>query len=290
METAECCRASITHTVRRFNKRVAPSLPEGRAALVIAHPGHELRVYHWLRLAGPSVFIFTDGSGSSGKSRLDSTSRILARTGAGKGCIYGRLSDRDIYSALMACEVEVFLSLTHELATALVQENIDYVVGDAIEGYNPAHDLCRVIINEAIQIASGIQGREIGNFDVLLTSAPGDHAAERLEGAIWLKLDSDAVTEKLEVARSYGELASEVDGLLEKRGIEGLRTECLRRASNLFVDDYLVGTPYYEHYGEQQVAAGHYPSVLRYREHFLPLARAVRDYAEARGAKAVCAY
>src|SRR5207253_5484219 len=49
------------HIVQPFNNAVAPALPGGRAALVIAHPGHELRVYHWLRLARPSVFILTDG-------------------------------------------------------------------------------------------------------------------------------------------------------------------------------------------------------------------------------------
>jgi hypothetical protein len=35
--------------------------------------------------------------------------------------------------------------------------------------------------------------------------------------------------------------------------------------------------PYYESYGERQVAAGRYPRVLRFREHFLPVSRALRE-------------
>jgi hypothetical protein len=37
--------------------------------------------------------------------------------------------------------------------------------------------------------------------------------------------------------------------------------------------------PFYEEYGERQVAAGHYTRVLRYREHVLPLTRALNSYA-----------
>ena len=278
------------HIVQPFNNGVASALPDGRAALVIAHPGHELRVYHWLCLVRPSVFILTDGSGSSGESRLHSTTRFLERIKAGTGCIYGRLTDREIYSALMAHELDLFINLAQELVTALVDERIDYVVGDAIEGYNPTHDLCRLIINTAIEIASRTQGRAIANFDVLLTSEPRDYAAETLAGAVWLDLDSDDLTRKLEAARGYSELAAEVDGLLEKTGMAGLKTECLRRASNGFVGNNLVGAPYYELYGERQVAAGHYKHVLRYREHILPLAHALWDYAEPVGRKAACGY
>jgi hypothetical protein len=55
---------------------------EMRAALVTAHPGHELCLYGWLKRARPCVFIFTDGSGSTGEPRLELTTKLLARTGA----------------------------------------------------------------------------------------------------------------------------------------------------------------------------------------------------------------
>ena len=64
-------------------------LPPGkRAVLVIGHPGHELRVFHWLEMLRPVVFVLTDGSGGSGYSRLPSTTRILDQVGASRGSFY----------------------------------------------------------------------------------------------------------------------------------------------------------------------------------------------------------
>ena len=56
--------------------------PDQKTALIIGHPGHELRVFHWLEITRPAVFVITDGSGRSGRSRLPSTTRILDQVGA----------------------------------------------------------------------------------------------------------------------------------------------------------------------------------------------------------------
>jgi hypothetical protein len=83
---------------------VSSPLPwEGsRAALVVAHPGHELRVHHWLERARPLVLVLTDGSGHTEHSRLQRTTALLERAGATPGRIYGRLSDRDLYRAILS--------------------------------------------------------------------------------------------------------------------------------------------------------------------------------------------
>ena len=46
------------------------SQPKASAALILGHPGHELRVYGWTRSIRPLTFVITDGSGASGISRL----------------------------------------------------------------------------------------------------------------------------------------------------------------------------------------------------------------------------
>ena len=53
-----------------------------RPALIIAHPGHELRVHHWLEKTRPLMLVLTDGSGRTAQSRLASTTRILEQAGA----------------------------------------------------------------------------------------------------------------------------------------------------------------------------------------------------------------
>src|SRR5262245_39398749 len=92
-----------------------PASWEGRrAALVVAHPGHELRIHHWLERARPLVFVLTDGSGRNESSRLASTSATLERVGATSGQLYGRFSDRELYRAILAGEADRFVALADE--------------------------------------------------------------------------------------------------------------------------------------------------------------------------------
>jgi hypothetical protein len=106
-------------------------ISSGRAVLVVAHPGHELSLTGWLAMMRPPVFVITDGSGQLGRSRLHSTTKVLLRTGARAGSIYGHLSDQEVYEAMLRQDVGVFLRMAHDLADWLVLDDIDYVVGDS---------------------------------------------------------------------------------------------------------------------------------------------------------------
>lgn len=250
-----------------------------RAALVMAHPGHELRVYQWLRLARPLCFVLTDGSGRSGKSRLASTTKLLEQTGARAGSIYGCLTDHAIYSAIIRGEFELFIDLTGKLARELVRDEIEYVVGDAIEGYNPAHDVCRFMINAAVERANRQKDKPILNFEVPLAGKSDNHP-ETSASDIWLHLDEDSLSKKLGAAHAYSEIASDVDRILNQEGLQAIQTERLRPACYCSICDGSAETPYYELQGEKQVAAGYYEQVLRYRDHVLPIAQALRHYSQ----------
>lgn len=249
-----------------------------RAALVVAHPGHELRVYGWLEATRPLVFVMTDGSGRTGHSRLPSTAKILNAVGASAGTVFGRFSDQFVYQATLRQDYGFFTALARELADHFVRERIDYAAGDAEEGYNTAHDICRLVINAAVEMASRERGIEIDNYDFLLTGRPEECPDQLRPRAIWLQLDDATVGRKLTAADNYPELAAEVETAIRENGASAFRVECLRPA----VDDNGVSRfanekPYYERYGEQQVAAGHYETVIRYREHVLPIAEALRE-------------
>jgi hypothetical protein len=249
--------------------------PDKRAALVIGHPGHELRVLRWLEIMRPAVFVITDGSGRSGRSRLPSTTRILDQAGASRGAFYGPLTDRAAYAAILNHDFELFNGLTRCLARHLIDEGISSVVGDAQEGYNPTHDACRLVIGAAVEMVERVTGRVLDNCEFLLAGRPDDQSDYVAEQTILLELDDHAFARKMAVARSYAELESEVNEAIALNRIDAFRTECLRRVPNrppIFAADY---KPYYEQYGEQKVSSGHYYQVIRYREHLLPLAEAL---------------
>lgn len=251
------------------------------AALVIAHPGHELRIYGWLELERPEVFVLTDGSGHGGASRLASTAALLERAGARPGPVLGRFSDRDLYRILLEGDLAQIELVVHELAAALAAGDVTQVACDAIEGYNPSHDLCRVVTDAAAAIAGRRTGRTIRVFDFLLEAPPDSDVASPSSSradAIRLELIESALERKLEAARSYPEMAFEVERNLEQHGTAAFAIECLRPAvADFDLEALFPGLPFYETYGERQVAAGHYRSVLRFREHFLPIARALRE-------------
>lgn len=243
-----------------------------RAALVVAHPGHELRVHHWIERARPLVFVLTDGSGHTGRSRVESTTAVLERTGATPGSIYGRLSDRDVYRAILGGDADLFISLADELAQALDDAGVDSVAGDAVEGFNPGHDVCRLLLNAAL-LRLEEAGRRLRNFEFPLEGPPQECPAEDRAEAIFLELDPDALRRKLEAARAYPELAGEVERTFALHGWEPFRVECLRPVRyGLEIGDRFAHPPYYEIYGEKQVAAGYYRDVISFRDHLAPLA------------------
>jgi AcrR family transcriptional regulator len=255
----------------------ASTLP---SALIIAHPGHELRVHGWIERARPEVFVLTDGSGHQEVPRLDSTREVLRRAGAREGSVFGRFGDRDLYRMLMEGELDPLERLAHELADALVAGGVEVVASDAIEGYNPSHDLCRLLAESAVALASRRLERPIASYDFLLEGRPDLCPAELAPRAIRLLLDDAALERKLDAARSYPEIAGEVEYALQTHGPDAFRVECLRPAA-VDLERQVPEPAVYELYGERQVAAGHYSQVLRFREHFLPAALLLGELARA---------
>lgn len=278
------------------------SLRDARAALVVAHPGHELCVRGWMTLARPQVFVLTDGSGRSGQPRVNTTTKILTEAGAQAGGVYGRISDRELYAALLNRRFDLFLTLSEEMAAAFQKEGIAYVVGDALEGYNPTHDVCRLLIDAAVKIAHG-GGHSMHNFDYSLMARQDNCPESVREHAIWLKLNDTGLRSKLEAMHAYPELADEVNAGLNKSvllslrmfpdiaaavekvvcdmGEESFRVECFRPVNDQSRCRQLLATkPFYEMYGEKMVAAGLYREVIRHRDHVMPLAEALWRHAD----------
>ena len=270
-----------------------------RAILVIAHPGHELRVHGWLETTSPAVWILTDGSGHTGHSRIDSTTRVLEPTGAVPGPVYGYMSDADLYDTVLGLNHRPFIDLVDKLAASILQEQVDCIAGDAEEGYNPGHDTCRLIINAAVKLVKRKSSKSIRNYDFTLVDPPNQCPEELRDHSLWLNLDDEAFARKLSAARNYPELQAEVETALNGAGNDRLtgysklapstvvtdanrfRVECLRPVnSHPLAIRSLDEPPFYEQYGEKQVKSGYYRQVLRYSEHMLPLAKALDSYVE----------
>jgi hypothetical protein len=219
------------------------------------------------------TFVLTDGSGHTDHSRLASTTAVLERTGASRGAIYGAMSDRQLYRAILAGERDVFTRLVDELASALLQAGVTYVVGDAVEGVNPGHDVCRLVLNGALLRIEQTTGRRLKNLEYPVEGPPDECPAEDRTEAIFLTLDDEAFARKMEAVRTYPEMAAEMERVLKIYSTDVFRNECIRPVRyGLDVEHRFQHPCVYERYGEKQVAAGIYREVLRFREHVAPLA------------------
>ena len=88
-----------------------------------------------------------------------------------------------------------------------------------------------------------------------------------------LELGDDAYRRKVGTAESYPGREADVARILGRFGAAAFRTECFRPVRyGLRMADRFVNLPFYERYGEQQVAAGFYREVIRFRAHLAPLA------------------
>jgi hypothetical protein len=266
-----------------------------RTLLFCAHPGHELRVFGWLKMSRPTVCFLTDGSGSVGPSRLAHSSNILASAGAEKGPLYGIAPDRSIYAALLDGNVAAFVDMARDLSEVLLAGQYSDVVGDATEWYNPSHDVARMLVDAAVRIASG-RGARINNYAFPLVGDPRRCPPGSSSTSIAVKLDTATLHEKIETARAYARdskdaLIDEVEEAIERFGVDAFGEESLFLASGSadLEEPRGGGKPFYETYGEAQVAGGRYSSVIRWKEHVRPVGAALRQLAGLPVSKAVTA-
>jgi hypothetical protein len=260
------------------------AMRDRNAVLVVAHPGHELRVHHWLELAKPTVWVLTDGSGHGDRGRVASSASTVTRAGGEPGAVFGAFTDRDAYRLLLQGQTGPWIEVVESLARTLLDERIGYVLADAVEGFNPIHDLCRVVADGAVAIAER-SGATIARYGFTLEAPPDAVVPGLLREAVVIELDDEAVERKIAAARGYPEMAAEVERALAAYGTAAFRREHLRRTDpEAKPERFFAAPPHYEKHGERQVERGFYDRVLRFREHFLPAAEAVARHVAAAAA------
>jgi hypothetical protein len=258
-----------------------------RPILFAAHPGHELRVYGWLKQAKPAVCILTDGSGADGVSRAARSDAVLASAEAIAGPMYAVATDRAVYAALIAGDTEFFCALARRLGNVIADGEYALVAADAAEGYNPSHDVARLLIDAAVRLARR-DGARVANYAFAVVGHPLEAPPGTRAESLTVLLDDATLREKIDRGRAYahdtgGILVSEVDEAIERFGIDAFREERLFAAGDGAELDAVFdrAQPFYETYGEQQVAAGRYAFVLRWADHVRPVAGALRQLAGA---------
>jgi hypothetical protein len=240
--------------------------------LLVAHPGHELLLHGWICRTRPTVHVLTDGSAHSSAPRLGQTAELLRDAGARPGTLFGRLTDREAYAMILEGNGALLLALAEELAEVLERERPAMIVADAAEGYNPVHDLCRLVAGAAIAMA----GIDVEQVEYAVAGRPYG-----LDASAAINLDDAELAAKMERARGYASARNDVDELLSRHGADAYRREAFRRVADWTALDG-DAPPLYERFGEERVAANRYAHVIRRDAHMRPLRDGLRAAVEKR--------
>lgn len=245
-----------------------------RTMLVMAHPGHELRIWGWLERVRPGVLVVTDGSGRCATPRIGTTERLLRSCGARPAGCFGVLRDRELYAHVLRGATDIFRQLADTLTRDLIRSRVECVVGDAAEGQILAHDLVREVRRVAVRRAEAQLNRPIAHYEYSLDCHPTICPPSVSDQALRWQLDAQQFARKLAAARGYAEMTESVQHALTRHGESAFVHECLFPCTDSsLIERDPEGWLGYERHGAQQVARGVYREAVSYAEHVRPILR-----------------
>lgn len=245
---------------------------------LFGHPGHELSCLTILSGAEARCCYLTDGSGSSGQSRLPQTRALLARHGLQIEDAFQPLPEPEIIQALLRNNGEILVSRRRNLTRMITAMKPAYVLTDFAEGYNPVHDLCHFMLREACRRAR-FQGPV---YEVALSQPPTRTAAR--PSVVETRLTAIQLRKKRKAIDDYRKSADaglrrEIDDMFRRHGHVWLNRERLNPVPP--PADYRMRisarTPAFEKFGAKRVESGKYDTVLTYRAHLRPALAAIRS-------------
>ena len=251
-----------------FNDQSAPTLA------VFSHPNHELAILGLLQRLRPSIIYLTDGGGGT---RVTESQKGLESIGLLDQATFLNFPEASFYNSLCARDHSFFKEVTDQVFNPADSFPPTQILCDAVEFYNPVHDLSLPIVRSALRKA-----RDVEIFEVPLiyqkSMATEAYEVQRLptsrrEEQIEIKL-SDAELEKKLVARDciYLTLIDELGPMLSNlsrahAGLEVVAPACTKTPTPR--SDQILR---YEWRGEALQKGAMIQEVITYNDHYLPVA------------------
>jgi len=230
--------------------------------LILAHPGHELRIHHWLELKKPRIYLLTDGSGGHHSARTRYSRDVVEAAGATAGAIFGDIPDTVWYKALLAGDSGVFADVLTRIRADLSGMQDVQIVSDAVDGYNPMHDLAYAFGNALNRL---LQSTKPGRKQLCSAAVPNVSGVVEVE----IQLDSAARARKVAAVKAYTPLADEARQILDRD------PQCFDR--ELLISQHFdwdaPWTPEWERVGKERVAKKVYDRCITYKDNVQPVAQ-----------------
>jgi len=248
--------------------------PATSRVLVFSHPNHELAIYGLVQRLRPHLIFLTDGGGAR---RVEQTEQGLERIGLRDRAQFLDYPEAAFYDALLQRDEGLFHEVARRIRAALERIGPEQVLCDAVEFYNPVHDLSLPIVLAALADAGGVAVFEVP----LLYQVPGDterYAVQRMPAS----RAADSTVVQLTEAELNAKLAArdEVYSLLREQlgPVLGLLPDAHFACEEIAAAPAALPVPdgervlRFEWRGKLHQQSGAVDRVITYAEHYLPVA------------------
>ncbi len=157
-----------------FQDRLRPTLA------VFSHPNHEMAVYGVLQRLRPALVFLTDGGG---EARIEQTKQGLMKIGLHHRALFLDYTEQSFYRAILNRDTEFFRGVIAKVRKAVEILTPAQVLCDAVEFYNPVHDI-------AMPVALAAYGNGESVFEIPLVyqvagEGPEQYAIQRVPPECW---------------------------------------------------------------------------------------------------------
>jgi hypothetical protein len=255
-----------------------PFARPARRVAVFGHPSHELAVYGLLKRHRPHVVVLTDGGRDV---RREQSRRGLDAIGCLDRATYLPFSESSFYEALLDRDAAFFEDVADALAAVLRPLRPEQLFCDAVEFYNPVHDVTRPIVERAAASLGPCEVFEIplvyqepaADERYVVQRVPQAMSASRLRFSL---TDDEADAKGRARDAIYSNLRDGLGPDLFAVPRPHFAIEEIAAATRLPDDPASTGRVLrYEWRANRLLAEGAIDRAITYRGHFLPVARAL---------------
>jgi hypothetical protein len=120
---------------------------EVETLMVFGHPAHELALFGAIQRMRPHILIVTEGGGAE---RVEYSRKALGELGLLDRTRYLNFRERDFYHALLDRDTRYFDAVIARIREEIARVEPRRVFCDAVEYYNPVHDITLILLRAAL--------------------------------------------------------------------------------------------------------------------------------------------
>ena len=242
--------------------------------IVFSHPNHELAIFGLLQRLRPHLLFLTDGGGGE---RLAQTRRGLESVGLLGQARFLDRTEKSFYDALLARDSEFYERVACAVRASVRAHRPDQIFCDAIEFYNPVHDISLPVVRAALRGAVSTPVFEVP----LIYQRPGEGEAYEVQRAwaapngrpVRYQLSEQELAAKVRARdRIYTSLTDQMGPLVSELPGAHLALEFVAPARSSVPEPGPGVVLRYEWRARMLAERGEIEQTITYRRHYLPVA------------------